>query len=728
MHVVLQRVLAVLSPSIFIVSNILLFGPFTVYQGNINELVVPFTSILSIFLFPGLILVSVLSAIGLLLPKELHRRYISILFILGILIWLQGNVLVWKYGLLDGQGIEWAKNVWRGWVDGTLWVLLLITAYLFYRQTYKIAAFASGVMVSLQLVFLVFMSVQKPEIWKEREKFSLPVSPPQEIFQFSSKQNIIQVMLDSFQSDIFQEIIDEEADHYYTALEGFTFFKETTGSFPTTKMSIPAIFSGQNYQNDITMPKFRNNVLKGRTITNVLYDCGYEVDFVNIRGGRCSNIYYIPTPYGVTKQQYEKANSALILDLVLFRYAPHFIKKSIYNNQEWLIQRLLFTQVGLLTHAKKKMFYYFSSKAFLNDIIANISVNRGKPVYKFFLLFTTHYPIVVDKDCEYAGKTLPHTRENTKRQCKCSLDHFIEFLNKLKLIGIYESSLIILQADTGAGQKVKMKNMDTQLDGDLISNKESLGKIVGSALPLMAIKPPNCKGPLNISEAQTTLTDIPATISSILNLNEKFNGQSVFEIDPNEVRERKFYYYKWRHENWQDDYFDHMDEFIIKGSVFDRASWRSGLTYHSPAKSLYKTEKIDFGTNEATSFKRFGWGGNEEGSKKGYTFNWALGSSASIFLSLPKNKAVLLTANVKSLPFSKSQHITIKMDGKEIGSWELSAPWNLVKHSIVIEPDEHRPDVSVAEFFFSQHRSPEGDLRPLAVQFESLTLSELTPY
>lgn len=56
MHVVPQRVLAVLSPSIFIVSNILLFGSYTVYQGNINEFAVPFTSILSIFLFPGLIL------------------------------------------------------------------------------------------------------------------------------------------------------------------------------------------------------------------------------------------------------------------------------------------------------------------------------------------------------------------------------------------------------------------------------------------------------------------------------------------------------------------------------------------------------------------------------------------------------------------------------------------------------------------------------------------------
>ena len=714
----------VLAPALLIICNLFLFGPATIYSGNISEFNISLIDILKYYAVPGMIILLIFLGIGMALSKKYLSLYVALIFGVGVLLWVQGNILVWKYGLLDGQGIDWSHNVWRGWVDGTLWVLLLITASLFYRQTYKIAAFASTVMVCLQLVFLVFMSVQKPEIWKENEKFSLPIVPPQAIFQFSPMQNVIHFLLDSFQSDIFQEIIDEEADHYYTALEGFTFFKETTGSFPTTRMSIPAIFSGQNYQNDIPMPKFINNVLKGRTITNVLHDCGYEVDFVNSRGGRYSNYYHIPTPYGVTKQQYEKANSALMLDLVLFRYAPHFIKKPIYNNQEWFIQRLLFTQAGLLTHAKKKMFYYFSNKAFLNDIIDNMSVNRSKPVYKFFLLFTTHYPIVVDKDCEYAGKTLPHTRENMKRQCKCSLDHFIEFLNKLKLIGIYESSLIILQADTGAGQKVKMKNMDNHLDGDFIRNK-GLAKIVGSALPLMAIKPPYSKGPLKISRAHAALTDIPATINSILNLNEKFNGQSMFEIDPNEVRERKFYYYKWRHENWQDDYFNHLDEFIIKGSVFDRASWRSGLTYHSPAESLYKTEKIDFGTNEATRFKRFGWGGNEGGSKKGYTFNWALGSSASIFLSLPKNETVLLTANVKTLKFVKPQRVTIKVDGKEIGIWEIGSAWKWEKHSIVVEPDEHRPDVSVVDFVFSEYYEPDERVkRPLAVLFESITLNK----
>jgi hypothetical protein len=96
----------------------------------------------------------------------------------------------------------------------------------------------------------------------------------------------------------------------------------------------------------------------------------------------------------------------------------------------------------------------------------------------------------------------------------------------------------------------------------------------------MAIKPPQSKGNLQTSRAQVSLTDIPATIGYFFNLNEKFDGRSVFEVDPDEVRERRFYFHEWQHEHWQSTYLPRLDEFVIKGSVFDRNSWRLSSTYY----------------------------------------------------------------------------------------------------------------------------------------------------
>ena len=105
-----NKIVAVLPPVVLILSNIFFFGPFTIYQGNINEFAIHFISIIKYFLYPSLILFSILSAFGALLPEGFHKRYVSILFILGILLWLQGNVFVWNYGVLGKGDIDWTKG------------------------------------------------------------------------------------------------------------------------------------------------------------------------------------------------------------------------------------------------------------------------------------------------------------------------------------------------------------------------------------------------------------------------------------------------------------------------------------------------------------------------------------------------------------------------------------------------------------------------------------------
>lgn len=219
------------------------------------------------------------------------------------------------------------------------------------------------------------------------------------------------------------------------------------------------------------------------------------------------------------------------------------------------------------------------------------------------------------------------------------------------------------------------------------------------------------------------LSDVPATINSVLHLNDTFPGQSVFKILPEEIRERRYYDYRWKNSNWQSDYLPPLIEYTIIGSVFNRDSWQLGKQNPRAKNISFKTQEIDLGTDSATNYLRHGWGGNER-SEQGLTYMWALGKSASVFLSLPKNKAVRMTANVNSVIFPKPQVVTIKVDGQIIGSWTLSNRWQWQEPNIIIEPSEKRPDVSIIEFLFSQQLMQKNDQRPLAVLFESITLDE----
>jgi len=570
------KILTSLAAALLVVVNLFVFGPATIYQGNTEELTLPLTSILKTLAGPALILLLLLGLIGHFLHGKPHALYVSILFALGFLLWIQGNFLVWDYGLLDGRAIDWAKDAWRGWADGAIWAGLLVLSVLFSRKVYRIALWGSAAVTAVLLASLLITSLQNPEIWEAKEKARRPLVPPEEIFEFSTRSNIIQLVLDGFESDIFSELLAENPDRYPGSMPGFTFYREAMGAFPTTYMSVPAFLSGRIYKNDMPMRRFVHEINRGETIFNELYDRGYETHLVEasrfIKGSRHSQQYQIAVPYGGTKRKNTMSHSAQMLDMSLFRHAPHLLKKHIYNHQTWLFLRLLSRKDRWLN------LEYFSHAAFLDDLISHASPKGNQPVYKYIHLMTSHFPIVVDRDCQYAGE-IPATRENILIQARCVFGQVLRFLGMLKSAGIYDSSLIIIQSDHGKGHEIAWRDASG-------SGKEpnpgriGLSVIAGSALALLLVKPPQDMGLFRVSPAPVALTDIPATINSILSIEARFGGRSLFEVAPDEVRERRFYFYEWRHENWQSNYLPRVDEYVVSGSVFDRNSWRLNTTYY----------------------------------------------------------------------------------------------------------------------------------------------------
>ena len=446
------KLLPIILPVVLVLGQILMFGPAIIYHGNISEFKVNLIDILKFYAFPGIILFLALIVIGIFLSRKYLSSYISIIFSIGILLWIQGNILVWKYGLLDGQIINWEKSEWRGWLDISLWLILLGLACIFHRKIHrKIVLVASTVILCIQFIQMSFYIFTLPPSSPKQDI----VKPPQEIFELSLKNNIIHIILDAFQSTIFQDIIDQDMNYYNQEMEGFTFFRDTVGVFPTTYMTIPAIFSGEHYKNDLPMPEFLNRTLNGKTIPNVLFQNGYDVDIIHIipqyLQGHYSNGYLIPTPYLKDNELYKRSEAALMMDLVLFRYVPHFLKKMIYNDQTWFLQKKIKKEKSEL------LFSPLSHMEFFSDFITNLERARNKPVYKFIHLETSHPPAVINKDCEYAGEVMPWNKQNHIIQSKCALNQFIKFLDKLKSLGCYDSSMIILQADTGAGHTVKSR-------------------------------------------------------------------------------------------------------------------------------------------------------------------------------------------------------------------------------------------------------------------------------
>ena len=98
-----------------------LLMPFTLYIGNINEFTVSFGAMMQLYASAIIFIVFIFGLFGMFMRDSVYSRYAALLAIIGILIWIQGNLLVWNYGLLDGRAIDWSKNTWRGWLEVAIW-------------------------------------------------------------------------------------------------------------------------------------------------------------------------------------------------------------------------------------------------------------------------------------------------------------------------------------------------------------------------------------------------------------------------------------------------------------------------------------------------------------------------------------------------------------------------------------------------------------------------------
>lgn len=547
--------------------------PVALYAGNQEEFTVPLIDILPVGLPYALAVMAGLALFGAALPASGFDRYLGLLAALAVLVWIQGHLLVWDYGPLDGRSIRWMDGAWRGVVDLALWVAVLVSAYLLprFRRLLPPAAVATLV---IQMVALALTVVPRADELLFRDFAAADSTGREAIVRFSTERNVLHIVMDGFQSDIFREILDAEHD-LKDRLDGFTLFRDNLGVFPYTQMTVPALLSGKVYHNQVPADAFIRETLQGRTILSEAIRHGYEVDIAAPVGLR--NVYGLAEhthSYGITagshatRGQYTTVDAARLADLALFRVVPHFVKALVHRDELWVFQAMVPSKEYL-------QMQYFADLQFLEQLHDEMIADRSSPVYKLMHLMVSHRPTVGNASCRFDG-VHPTSREGVTNQARCGLTRIVRILDRLKALGIYDSSLIVLMADHGAW--VPAAGVPGR-EGSA-PEAEVTANTIGMAIPVLAVKPPAISGPLTVSDAPTSIVDVPATIAGLLGMDARFDGFPVFDGHGEGERERRHLTYAYGRNRKNEDYYYAMREYAVRGSVFDPSAWQARRIFH----------------------------------------------------------------------------------------------------------------------------------------------------
>jgi hypothetical protein len=465
--------------------------------------------------------------------------------------------LVWNYGRLDGSPIQWDKFTTHGFCELAFWAVTLVLFFVFRRRLVDQALKITTILILAQAVNFLYVAVTFPTA--SFKKYHIDESTK---FAFGKDRNIVLLVLDTFQSDVFQEIIDHDS-RYRDVFEGFTYFPDTISTFPTTYASVTQILTGEIYDNSTPFYHFleRAFTLSPSSILLRLSEAGYRTELyplspklVWLDPGSIDNLKPRNLNFLQTDLSMNFVANVGLLELAGFRISPHFLKRALFEKRGF----------------RPPPHHGISDLNFIRASKSETRIGEDSRVFKYFHLLGAHAPFILNENLEH--EPLPLSRQGYVRQAKAALEMTHQIINDIKKIGAFENALIIVTGDHG------FFTQDMGIYGQAEYKSNIPQKVRASALPLLLVKRPHDQGPLTINHSPVLLSDIPATVLK----NEGLpivRGHSVFDPIP-DARERTFLYF----DNGIDgNYLSPFKEFLISGPSRDPRSWKeTGARYARP--------------------------------------------------------------------------------------------------------------------------------------------------
>lgn len=434
-----------LSPIIgWIAFLISVYMPFLVYRANseyFSETYLILLGPIAVVVAPFMLCILLIVAF---LPKRISCYLTAILIVCGILMWLQGDLFAVSYGQLDGLGMSFYPYMQRGLFEVLIVGICLIVAVIFHHKInqYGPTIIALIFIAQLGIIGISLLSDKKQTINKQQ---SVNTDVDEEIFAFSSEDNVVVIVLDAFGSEFFQKILlqNEKISH---ELQGFVSYKDAISQYPQTRSSLVSFLTGKMISEGVNYSEYLRNTVAKRGMPKYYENHGYLVSVISTAYVWFSEFYQKRFLYRVPAESQQVSNASdgmKLLDYSLFRSSPHIFKHHIYNSGFW------FFSDYFSGYTRKPDIYPTRSAEMMDYYPTKIHVSDSSSRFKFLHFVLPHPKFVYDEYCEFKTN-IKYSDNAMLQQSKCALKKLLTLFKAMKEKGVYDNSLIVVMSDHGA--------------------------------------------------------------------------------------------------------------------------------------------------------------------------------------------------------------------------------------------------------------------------------------
>ena len=516
------------------------------------------------------------------------------------------------------------------------------------------------------------------------------------ILEWSRNGNVLILILDSLQSDVFADVLEAEP-RLRDELDGFHYYRLASSNGPTTYLSLPTIHGGRPYEPGETMAQFYREAVYEGSVLNRLAQAGYRTSYARGYGGCPNAVASCMAALELARSRLEvtTGEASELLDLGLYRVLPDRLREAVLRDGRGPLARLS----GRAHFADRAV----AEAAALRRLASASTVTDSPPTAKMVHSMVTHLPAVLQPDCSTGERRFD--REAARLQAQCAFRRVVALLERLRGDGVYDVSSIVVIADHG------YRYESSHAGG---SNDPRFRRIVGTFNPVVLVKPAASRGPLTTSDAPIELADVAKALCGEAGCSPAEGLRRLDEVDAG--RTRTAFWYLWSHRYWNLPHIPGLVRYSIRGDLTSIKSWSREAAAYAPGTVIEFRRGGNLGR-----YVGFGWGHRQA------TDTWMADADATVWLrgrlEPSRDYWLLLEAKAGDASPGAPERVAVEVNGVEVGQVTTISPtprFESYRFSVPARVLSQSPDTVIR---FSAKSGPsEGDLPKARLALRTLEL------
>lgn len=421
--------------------TILVFAPMEFFFSNVKDFDF---SINDVFLISGVfflfsfVVLSILQYGLYFINKSCSKIFLTLQTAITTALYIQGNFLRTDYGELNGDVIEWSLYKKDSYISLSVWavillVLLVVCVKIDKSKLYKVLTALSLWIVMIQVFALVTSLFTTKDFW-HKEKV---VATTDYQFEMGTRNNYIILLLDTLDSPTFFSVYSDNPTYYSEILADFTYYKNTSGMYQYTALAVPYIFSGSKYTEEDSFDDYIEYQYSNSPFLKKLSDMNYRIGVYSpsfVIGEDTDYHVVNMSKMNVTVSSKRKM-AEFLYRLVAYRYAPFHLKDYFWFYPD--------TDDFVEYECNNKEAFTDDNFAFFDDM-EKVCLSNDDNAFFFYHLSGTHPPFNITDDF-----MLSDDETSIEAETRGNMVLVEAYLEKLKSMGCYDNSVIIIMGDHG---------------------------------------------------------------------------------------------------------------------------------------------------------------------------------------------------------------------------------------------------------------------------------------